>query len=167
MTDRDMNMVHYPVFAEPFVLVVIRGALDMLQLIQPQVADIPLARAACGWNKPFHRRARAACGWGKPSHRRSSSACGQGKPSHRRSQHQGYNTSHASHAINTSKESVMWLGLEEGGCRRKKTHAEDNKRIDRASKQGVHWRRGQKYRSGEQAGRARAAQLGAASASGW
>jgi len=26
--DRDMNMVHYPVFAEPFVLVVIRGALD-------------------------------------------------------------------------------------------------------------------------------------------
>ena len=40
-----MNMVHYPVFAEPFVLVVIRGALDMLQLIQPQVADIPLARA--------------------------------------------------------------------------------------------------------------------------
>ena len=27
---RDMNMVHYPVFAEPFVLVVIRGAaLDM------------------------------------------------------------------------------------------------------------------------------------------
>ena len=41
--DRDMNMVHYPVFAEPFVLVVIRGALDMLQLIQPQVADIPLA----------------------------------------------------------------------------------------------------------------------------
>ena len=153
MTDRDMNMVHYPVFAEPFVLVVIRGALDMLQLIQPQVADIPLARAACGW--------------GKPSHRRSSSACGQGKPSHRRSQHQGYNTSHASHAINTSKESVMWLGLEEGGCRRKKTHAEDNKRIDRASKQGVHWRRGQKYRSGEQAGRARAAQLGAASASGW
>ena len=40
MTDRDMNMVHYPVFAEPFVLVVIRGALDMLQLIQPQVADI-------------------------------------------------------------------------------------------------------------------------------
>ena len=48
-----MNMVHYPVFAEPFVLVVIRGALDMLQLIQPQVADIPLARAACDWNKPF------------------------------------------------------------------------------------------------------------------
>ena len=43
VTDRDMNMVHYPVFAEPFVLVVIRGALDMLQLIQPQVADIPLA----------------------------------------------------------------------------------------------------------------------------
>ena len=28
--DRDMNMVHYPVFAEPFVLVVIRGALDMV-----------------------------------------------------------------------------------------------------------------------------------------
>ena len=26
--DWDMNMVHYPVFAEPFVLVVIRGALD-------------------------------------------------------------------------------------------------------------------------------------------
>ena len=66
-----MNMIHYPVFAEPFVLVVIRGALDMLQIIQPQVADIPLARAACGWNKPFHRRARAACGWDKPSHRRS------------------------------------------------------------------------------------------------
>ena len=110
-----MNMVHYPVFAEPFVLVVIRGALDMLQLIQPQVADIPLARAACGWNKPFHRRARAACGWDKPSHRRSSSACGQDKPSHRRSQHQGYNASHASHAINTSKELVMWLGLEGRG----------------------------------------------------
>ena len=53
MTDRDMNMVHYPVFAEPFVLVVIRGALDMLQLIQPQVADIPLARAACDWSKSF------------------------------------------------------------------------------------------------------------------
>ena len=53
MTDRDMNMVHYPVFAEPFVLVVIRGALDMLQLIQPQVADIPLARAACDWSKPL------------------------------------------------------------------------------------------------------------------
>ena len=115
MTDRDMNMVHYPVFAEPFVLVVIRGALDMLQLIQPQVADIPLARAACDWNKPFHRRARAACGWDKPSHRRSSSACGQDKPSHRRSQHQGYNASHASHAINTSKELVMWLGLEGRG----------------------------------------------------
>jgi len=58
VTDRDMNMVHYPVFAEPFVLVVIRGALDMLQLIQPQVADIPLARAACDWSKPFHRRER-------------------------------------------------------------------------------------------------------------
>ena len=26
-----VTMVHYPVFAEPFVLVVIRGALDMLQ----------------------------------------------------------------------------------------------------------------------------------------
>ena len=61
-----MNMVHYPVFAEPFVLVVIRGALDMLQLIQPQVADMPLARAACGWDKPFHRRSRAACGWTSP-----------------------------------------------------------------------------------------------------
>ena len=87
----------------------------MLQLIQPQVADIPLARAACDWNKPFHRRARAACGWDKPSHSRSSSACGQDKPSHRRSQHQGYNASHASHAINTSKELVMWLGLEGRG----------------------------------------------------
>ena len=123
MTDRDMNMVHYPVFAEPFVLVVIRGALDKVQLIQPQVADIkyiPLARAACGWNKPFHRRARVACGWDKPSHRRSSSACGQVKPSHRRSQHQGYNASHASHAINTSKELVMWLGLEGRGLQKKK-----------------------------------------------
>ena len=117
MTDRDMNMVHYPVFAEPFVLVVIRGALDMLQLIQPQVADIPLARAACDWSKPFHRRARAACGWDKPSHRRS--------------QHQGYNASHASHAINTSKELVMWLGLEGRGLQKKKTYTEDNKSIDR------------------------------------
>ena len=61
-----VTMVHYHVFAEPFVLVVIRGALDMLQLGQPQVADIPLVRAACGWNKPFHRRARAACGWTSP-----------------------------------------------------------------------------------------------------
>ena len=71
-----VTMVHYPVFAVPFV-VVIRGALDMPQLGQPQAADIPLARAACGWNKPFHRRARAARGWDKPSqaHRRSSSAC--------------------------------------------------------------------------------------------
>ena len=118
--DRDMNMVHYPVFAKPFVLVVIRGALDMLQFGQPQVADIPLARAACGWNKPFHRRARAACGWDKPSHRLSSSACGQDKSSHRRSQHQGYNASHASHAINTSKELVMWLGLEGRGLQKKK-----------------------------------------------
>ena len=136
--DRDMNMVHYPVFAEPFVLVVIRGALDKVQLIQPQVADIkyiPLARAACGWNKPFHRRARAACGWDKPSHRRSSSACGQGKPSHRRSQHQGYNTSHASHATNTSKESVMWLGLKGRGLQKKRrTHKTINASIGRASR---------------------------------
>ena len=115
----------------------------MLQLIQPQVADIPLARAACDcadWSKPFHRRARAACGWDKPSHRRSSSACGQDKPSHRRSQHQGYNASHASHAINTSKELVMWLGLEGRGLQKKKTYAEDNKSIDRASKQVGHGR---------------------------
>ena len=160
MTDRDMNMVHYPVFAEPFVLVVIRGALDKVQLIQPQVADIPLARAACGWNKPFHRRARAACGWDKPSHRRSSSACGQGKTSHRRSQHQGYNASHASHAINTSKELVMWLGLEGRGLQRRNARRRQQKH--RSGEQAGSARaKKTKYRSGEQAGRARAAQLGA------
>ena len=67
MTDRDMNMVHYPVFAEPFVLVVIRGALDMLQLIQPQVADIPLARAAVTKLDPAALRhgTRLRCGGGK------------------------------------------------------------------------------------------------------
>ena len=47
-----VTMVHYPVFADPFV-VVIRGALDMPQLGQPQAADIPLARAACGWKSLF------------------------------------------------------------------------------------------------------------------
>ena len=46
-------MVHYHVFAEPFVLVVIRGALDKAKKLQPLVADNPLARAACGWAHPL------------------------------------------------------------------------------------------------------------------
>ena len=48
-------MVNYPVFAEPFVLVVIRGALDTANKLQPQVADSPLARVACGGSQPSHR----------------------------------------------------------------------------------------------------------------
>ena len=154
MTDRDMNMVHYPVFAEPFVLVVIRGALDMLQLIQPQVADIPLARAACDWSKPFHRRARAACGWDKPSHRRS--------------QHQGYNTSHASHAINTGKESVMWLGLKGRGLQKKKrTQKTINASIGRASRGCTGEGDKSIDRASKQVGHGRHNSERAASASGW
>ena len=168
MTDRDMNMVHYPVFAEPFVLVVIRGALDMLQLIQPQVADIPLARAACDWSKPFHHRARAACGWDKPSHCRSSSACGQDKPSHRRSQHQGYNASHASHAINTSKELVMWLGLEGRGLpKKKRTQKTINASIGRASRGCTGEGDKSIDRASKQVGHGRHNSERAASASGW